>query len=71
MQLVKDFKEVEAKDVEFSQWLKKQGWEGDVNKVGDFTQFILPDETIIAVVKYRNQAPCNRWIYIPENMDIN
>jgi len=62
-QLLFNFKEVEMKDVKFSKWLRDREWTGEYNSIGNFNQFIINDE-IIALVKYRNEYPVNRWIYI-------
>ena len=57
------FKEVEMKDVEFAKLLKKNGWKGDYLPVGIFQRFVRGKDTL-AIVRYKNDPPVNRWIYI-------
>jgi hypothetical protein len=61
-----DFKEVDMTDYGFAKYCRDNGWEGEVNKLTNWTQFILPNGTVIAIVKYKNHEPINRWIYLPK-----
>ena len=65
--LLSGFKEKYFTDVDFSRWLRKNGWEGDYSHVMELCRFTVEDKTL-AVVKYRNSHPCNRFIFINTNL---
>lgn len=64
-QMLVDFELVDMNDHEFAKHCRDKGWDGKVNHLASFTQFILPSGTVIALVKYKNDMPINRWIYLP------
>jgi hypothetical protein len=54
-------------DVEFSKWLRRRGWQGDSQKLGEWTKFYVPlpkGNRVLAIVKFKNSPPVQRWIYI-------
>lgn len=65
-QMLVDFELVHMNDHEFAKHCRDKGWDGKTNVLNQFTQFILPGGTIIALVKYKNDMPINRWIYLPK-----
>jgi len=65
-QMLVDFEEANMTDHEFAAYCRAKGWMGDTNRTERFTQFVLPTGTVIAMVQYRDQAPINRWIYLPK-----
>lgn len=66
-----NFKEKHFTDVMFSKWLYANGWTGDYlpgDKIHkEFTRFFVGKLTL-AVVKYKNDHPVNRWIFINPNI---
>ncbi len=64
-QMLVDFELTEMTDHEFAAYCRERGWEGETNVLKQWTQFILPSGTVVALVRYKNDAPVNRWIYVP------
>jgi hypothetical protein len=66
------YEETDMTDVQFSEWLREKGWEGKVSKLGEFSQFFIPINEnkikVLAIVKYKNSCPLNRWIYVNVNV---
>lgn len=59
----KDFQHVEMRDVEFYNWLRSKGWEGQYDPAGGaWVNFHVNFKTL-AVVEYDNQK-CERKIFI-------
>jgi hypothetical protein len=59
----KDFQHVEMRDVEFSNWLRSKGWQGECHPAGNtWGKFHVGFKTL-AIVKYDNQE-CERKIFI-------
>lgn len=63
-----NFKEIEMSDHEFAAWLRKRGWVGDSEPYGSeyvrFTAGRSLYKRVLAVVKYKNNSPVGRQIYI-------
>lgn len=67
------FVEVDWGDHELAAWLRKNGWEGGYMSLGNFVSYEresknpdLPD--VLAVVKFKNSQPIDRWVYIAEEL---
>lgn len=54
----------EMSDHEFAAWLDRHGWEGRTHATNQYTKFISHGGIVLAVVKYKNGAPVNRWIWL-------
>jgi predicted transcriptional regulator len=54
---------VSFSDVEYSKWLKSKGWKGEYYHIKEYTLF-MEKENILAIVKYKNDYPCDRTIWI-------
>ncbi len=67
-QMLVNFEEVTMSDHQFAKHCHDKGWEGKVNPLKNYTQFILPTGSVIALVRYKNDAPVNRWIYLPKEV---
>ena len=65
-----DFKEVVMTDLEFSEWLKHCGWDGAYSNFNNsgIVKYTLATGTVLALVKYKNDSPVNRWIYLPKDV---
>jgi len=58
------FVEVKMTDHEFADWCREHGWRGAYRKVRSCNIFITPTGSNIAIVRYRNSPPIDRWIFL-------
>jgi len=63
---MKTLYEVKISDCDFSQWLRRKGWKGKVNKVNKVPstdmviEFVLDDGTLLCKVLYDNYKPTRK-----------
>ena len=60
------YKLTEMSDHKFAKWLYNHDWDGDYEMVHEYNKFFIDDDCI-AIVKYKNTPPTNRWIYLKES----